>query len=96
VVVHNLDLVGVSVPPLKADAVLVIDANAVLAFPITSEPLQAVAGRQSEVAKRSGRINDLQFLQSGPPHTGWDAPTPLFFPNPLRFRIAESFDHTVE
>src|SRR6516162_7717318 len=77
VVVHNLDLVGVSVPPLKADAVLVTDANAVLAFPITSEALQAVAGRQGEVAKRSGRIHDLQFLQSGLSQTGWDAPTPL-------------------
>jgi len=62
-VVRDLDLVGVSFPPLETNAVLVIHANAVLAFPIAPQPLQPVAGRQSQVAERAGSVQHLQFLE---------------------------------
>jgi len=38
---------------------MVVDTNAVLAFPIAPEPLQPIARRQSQVAKRSGRVQHL-------------------------------------
>jgi hypothetical protein len=40
VVVHDLDLEGVAVSPDKADAPLVVDANAVLPRPVVLQRLQ--------------------------------------------------------
>jgi len=94
VVVCNLDLVRVSVPPFEADSVLVINANAALTFPVAPE--QPVAGRQSQVAKCSGGIQKLQFLESGPSQARRNALTPFFLPEPFRPGIPESLDHPVQ
>jgi hypothetical protein len=50
VVVHDLDIVGIAIPPLEADSVAVIDADAVLPFPAGFERFQ-VKTRQPEVAQ---------------------------------------------
>jgi hypothetical protein len=44
VVVDNLYFFGARVRPHKADPVLIVDADAVLAFPVAFECFQAVAG----------------------------------------------------
>jgi len=59
VIVRDLHPASASLTPLETDSVLLVDANAMLAFPISFEPLQPVAGRQSQVAQRSGRIQYL-------------------------------------
>jgi hypothetical protein len=38
VVIHNFNLEGIAVAPYEADAVLRIDANAVLAFALAAQP----------------------------------------------------------
>src|ERR1035437_9432940 len=43
VVVDNLDIFGSRRSPSKADSVLVVDANGVLAFPIPVECLQSIS-----------------------------------------------------
>src|ERR1039458_3667762 len=63
VIVRDLHAVSVPLVPLEADAVLVVDANAVLPFATSFEPLQPVARRQSQVAQRSGRVQHLQLLE---------------------------------
>src|SRR6202158_731805 len=55
VVVHNLDFIGVSIPPRKADAPLIVDADAVLTFAIPLQALQTASlhGRKhSDVWRR--------------------------------------------
>lgn len=47
-VIGDLDFVGVAVFPSKADAPLVVDSNAVLAFTIASQCFESVAGRNAE------------------------------------------------
>lgn len=63
-VVHDFDVACFAVPPLKADAVSVVDANTVLAGPVVFEGFE----RQSwalEIMQRSRRVEDGQFAISG-------------------------------
>lgn len=60
-IVHNLHVVGVSIPPDEADAVLVIDPDAVLPAAVTRQRLQAIARKRRKIAKFSGRVELLQF-----------------------------------
>jgi hypothetical protein len=53
VIVDNLDIVRVSVLPPKADAPLVVDANAVLTLSVTAQRFEPIAGRDAQVLKRA-------------------------------------------
>jgi hypothetical protein len=44
-VIHDLDIVGILVNPFKAHAPLVVDPDAVLSSPLTTQGLQAIGGR---------------------------------------------------
>jgi hypothetical protein len=46
-VVHDFDIVGITVPPLEAHSIAVIDADAVLSFPVGFERFRMKA-RQPE------------------------------------------------
>ena len=63
VIIHNFYVVRISVPPHKADAVLVVDADAVLADTVALECLEAVARRNSKVVEPTG---DLELAQLSP------------------------------
>jgi len=49
-VIHNLNVVGISTTPYKADAPLIVDANAVLSFSVTFERFQSIAWGCRKVA----------------------------------------------
>jgi len=49
VVIHDLDLIGSGIRPHEADAVLVVNANAVLAFSISDQSFEPIAGRNSQL-----------------------------------------------
>jgi hypothetical protein len=51
-VIDNLDLLGVSIVPTKANPPLVIDANTMLALAIPNQGLQPIAGRLTEGIQR--------------------------------------------
>jgi hypothetical protein len=50
-----------SVLPLKADSVLLVDANAVLPFPVALQQFQAVARRHSEFGNLSNAVELIQL-----------------------------------
>jgi hypothetical protein len=55
VIVHDLHVVSVPVVPDGADAILIVDPNAVLSTPIACERLESVAvecGKVTEVVSR--------------------------------------------
>ena len=41
----DFDVLGMSGTPSKADSILIIDPDAVLSFPVASQSLQLIAGR---------------------------------------------------
>ena len=50
VVVRDFDLVGIATLPSEADAVLIVDADAVLPAAVATQALQAVPGRDRQIA----------------------------------------------
>ena len=62
-VVHDFDIVRITIPPLEADSVAVIDADTVLPFPVGLERFQMKA-RQPEVAQSGRGIQKPQPDQS--------------------------------
>ena len=73
VVVHDLNVVGITVLPDEADAPLVIDANTVLAPAIALEGLKLVAGRGLQVFK-DPRPVQVQQLPPRRPLDGLESP----------------------
>ena len=53
VIVNNLDLVGAAVGPHKADAILIVDVNTVLASPIRLQRPGYIRRWRSEITERA-------------------------------------------
>ena len=63
-VVRDLNIVRSVLFPDKADAILIVDANAVLTSPVSLQSLQLVSGRKAQVAQ-VGRGFELVKLTAG-------------------------------
>jgi hypothetical protein len=64
VVIHNLDFIRVPVTPRKANAPLVIDADAVLALPIAFQALQSVSRQRRERSDIRRRVKYVELAKS--------------------------------
>ena len=53
-VVYDFHIVGVAVPPNEADAILIIDTDAVLALALAMQSLQPVSGRNIQIIQGYG------------------------------------------
>ena len=63
VIVHDFDVVGVTLLPDEAQAIAVVDADAVLSFTVTVQFLQAVARWDAQIIQADGGVQDEQFAQ---------------------------------
>ena len=63
VVVDNLNVLRAGGRPYEADAVLVVDADAVLALAVTNQGFKTVAGRHSEITDLVGRVEHQKLLE---------------------------------
>jgi hypothetical protein len=61
VIVNDLNLVGIAILPAKADAPLLVYANAVPAGSIAPEFLQSISRRYAEVVELLGRVHHHKF-----------------------------------
>src|SRR5690606_37452422 len=61
VIINNLDIFRTSVRPAEADAPLVVDPDAVLAFPVTLQLFQPVARGRRQITQFSRRLQQGQF-----------------------------------
>jgi hypothetical protein len=62
-VINDFHVVGVAIPPLKANTPLVVDADAVLASTIARELLQAIRRWNPKVLNCDSPIQHPQFPQ---------------------------------
>lgn len=60
-VVHDLDVEGISARPAKADAPAVVDTNAVLPLAVSVQSLEAIPGRRAEEFERSGGMEHREL-----------------------------------
>ena len=65
-VVCDLDLMRVALPPHEAQTPLVIDANAMLTRSVVFERFQPVARRRPQIQQVGCRIQNLQLPQGDP------------------------------
>jgi hypothetical protein len=93
VVVHDLDLVSITLHPPETDAPLVIDPDAPLAGTVTAEALEAIPRRNSEIFQGNRRIELPQLSQSDAPHV-WTEPPNRSAPEELPgILVTEAPDH---
>lgn len=60
-VVHNFHFEGVFALPAEAEAPLIVDADAVLASPVTFQCFQPVAGRSAQIVQAPRLVQQHQF-----------------------------------
>ena len=65
VVVCDFDVEGLSADPAEAEAVLVVDADAVLPLAVALQCLEPVTRRQPKVVERGGCLQLGEFAQGG-------------------------------
>ena len=91
-IIHDLDILGAGGRPAKAQAKLVVDADAVLAGTAALQGFQTVARRYAQVVQP---FRDLQLPQLAPRYGG-DVGEPLdgrAVRQGLRVGALEGFDH---
>ena len=83
---------GVPVTPDEADAILIVDPDAVLALPIASKRLKAIAWKDGQITKLACRVQLLELALRHPRHV-LQATASLPREEPLSFAVSERPDH---
>jgi hypothetical protein len=92
-VVRNLHIEGVSLTPYEAEAVLIVNADAVLALPITLQPFQAISRWQDKVLQSTGSIQHLQLLERNAKDGARETSATFVFPEIFRVCVPKRLDH---
>jgi hypothetical protein len=61
VIVNDLNIVGITFAPPEANTPALVDADTVVAFPVSRELLQVVAGREPEVGQALSIVQHSEF-----------------------------------
>ena len=92
-VVDDLDVMCVPVLPAKADAPLIVDANAVLARAVAFELFESVAGRDTQVLELLGGIDEAELTEHESKEAGREPSDVLPLKHALRVPVREALDH---
>lgn len=92
-IVNDLDVVCIGTVPSKTHPPLIVDSNAVLSLPITSELLQTIAWRHPEILKCFRSVYDDEFAKHHAPQIGRETPDGLSGKHALGVTIAKGLDH---
>lgn len=92
-VVDDFHIVGVAVPPHEADTIFIIDSDAVLALALAVQSLQPVSGRDIQIIKRHGGMQQEELLQCPHFQIGGNPSASPSLPKLLRIRIPEACYH---
>jgi hypothetical protein len=74
VVIGDFDFVGILAFPAKAHAILVVDADAVLAGPVALKGFESVAGRNAQMVEGGGSFELGEFAEGDPVNGGGKLP----------------------
>lgn len=95
-VIYDFDFVDVFAFPTKAEAPLVIDANAVLAAALAFKRLQAVAGRKAHDVESVGGIELEEFSSSRTLDVGRQVTRSRAAEEFFCLGVGEAFDHATQ
>ncbi len=92
-IVHYLDTVGIAILPLKTNAPLIVDANAVLTLSITRQLFEAIGQRYAQILQNLGSIQDLKFPSRDSLDALRESARELAIEYPFRLFAGEGLDH---
>ena len=93
-VIHDLDIPCIPTLEPEAYAPLVIDANAVLAFAVTLQRFEPVAGRNPQVTQSRSAVQHQELSQRRLPEFGWrNPPASASYPETAGLGISKAADH---
>lgn len=92
-IICNLDFVRLAIVPAETDAPLVVDADRELAGSISTQLLQAVAGRSKQVAEVFRFVQIKQLAPRGFLNSRRELPGLASFENVSGFIAGKTLDH---
>ena len=92
-IVNDLGFVRIAVLPAKADPPLIVDSDTVLSGAIACELLQAVAGRDTKVTERLGRVQGHELPQHDAAEISWISADRLPVKEASGIPVSEALDH---
>ena len=94
--IHYLDVVGISTLPFKTDAPLVVDANTILTLSVTRQFLETTRRRYAQILQDLSRIQDSQSPSGNPLDVLREFARELTIEDFLRFLAREGLNHHPE
>lgn len=91
-IIHDLNIVCITLRPGKADPPLIIDTNTVLSPPITLQCLEPISRWDPQITERKGALENQQ-LPSSNSFYGTEPQDVLVEEQPFRFFRAKGTDH---
>ena len=92
-IIDDRNGVCISALPAKADAPLIIHANAVLPRAIALQLFQAIAGRYAKIVQTFCCVYDHELAQHRTLQLGGETSNPRSLEQPLGVGIGEALDH---
>jgi hypothetical protein len=92
-VVDDFHVEGVALPPHEADAILIIDPDAVLALALALQRLQPVSGRHAQIIQRHRGMQQKELLERPHSQIGGNPSASSRLPKQLRIRVPETRYH---
>jgi len=93
VVVHDLNIVRITLAPPEANSEALVDADTVLAFPVSRELLQMVAGREPEVGQALSVVQHPEFPVGNLLDVGREPGGPFPFEDEGGLLVPNRLDH---
>jgi hypothetical protein len=93
VIIDNLDIMSVSVAPLKADAPLIVNTDAPLAFTVAVQLFEPVRWRNSQIRERSRAVQHPELAQRNLLYVIRKLPRPFKIEDLFGFLALESPNH---
>lgn len=91
-IINDLDLVRVTISPDEADAVLVVDPDAVLSSSIAGQRFEPIARERAQIPESARRVH-LQQLSLGHPCNTTETATDSSGKQRLGFLVAKRANH---
>jgi hypothetical protein len=92
-IVDDFNVVRVAFTPHEADAILIIDPDAVLALTLAAQSLQPISWRDIQIIQHHGGMQQEELLQCPHFQIGGNPSASPRLPKLLRIRIPEACYH---
>jgi len=94
-VINDLNPIGISLMPGKADAPLIIDTDTLLTFPVALERFKVIGRGNTEILKSSGILDHPEFTPGNLLDISWQTTGYFASPDFLRFFTIKAFYHNI-